>query len=445
MKVGMVSLGCSKNQVDAERLLAALTEAGYELCGDEALCDAVIVNTCGFIEDAKKEAIEHILYHAARRESGALRLLVVTGCLAERYQKEMAEEIPEIDVILGIGSNQKLVEAIRHALEGEKIRSFGAKENLALVGRRILIGAPYSAYLKIAEGCSNCCSFCAIPLIRGAFRSCGMEDVLAEARELAARGVTELNIVAQDTSRYGQDIAGKPMLPALLRRLCQIPGLHWIRLLYCYPQHISDELLEVMAEEKKIVRYMDIPLQHVSASVLSSMNRTGNADTLREKIANIRAALPGVALRTTLLAGYPGETEQDFEMLCDFMREMRFERLGCFAYSQEEGTPAANMPGQIPEELRRHRADIIMETQMGIAAKISQSMVGKTLEVLCEGRDAEQNMYVGRSYMDAPDIDTKVFFHADRPISAGEYCWVVIREACDYDLIGRETAHESAK
>lgn len=331
VKVGMVSLGCSKNQVDAEILLALMVNNGYEICADAQQCDVVIINTCGFIEDAKRESIETIFEFAQLKNQGQVKVLVVTGCLAERYRDQLVSEIPEADVVLGIGSNTQIAQAVQKALDGQRVSAFGDKADLPLNGDRVLSTANYSAYLKIAEGCDNRCSFCAIPLIRGGFRSRRMEDILEEARGLAASGVKELNLVAQDTTRYGQDLYGEYSLDKLLTELCKIDGFHWIRVLYGYPDRVTDSLLEVMAREPKVVKYIDLPLQHASGRVLKEMNRNGNFDSLCALMQRIRSKVPGVVLRTTLIAGFPGETEEDFEQLCEFVRAVRFERLGCFA------------------------------------------------------------------------------------------------------------------
>ena len=437
IKIGMVSLGCSKNQVDAEIMLSLLCQGGYELCADPSQCQVVIVNTCGFIEDAKRESIETILEFCQMKEQGLLKAVVVTGCLAERYREEMAVQIPEADVILGIGKNSEIVAAVRRALEGERVVDSGPKGDLPLEGERVLTTPGYFAYLKIAEGCDNCCTYCAIPLIRGRFRSRPMEAIVEEARRLIAGGVQEINLIAQDTSRYGEDLYGTYSLAELLTRLCRLEGLRWLRVLYCYPDHLTDQLLEVMAREEKIVKYIDIPLQHCSGPVLKAMNRTGDRESLLGLMAHVREKIPGVTLRTTLIAGFPGETEEDFEELCRFVKEARFERLGCFAYSQEEGTPAALLPGQLDEEEKRRRAEIVMNEQMPIAFQVSASQVGKTLPVLVEGMDEETGLYCGRSPMDAPDIDTRVLFTSGRPCREGEFVQVEITGTEGYDLTGR--------
>jgi len=441
----MVSLGCSKNQVDAERMLWMLREDGFELCADASRCDVVVVNTCGFIEDAKRESIESILEHVALKEDGRLRALVVTGCLAERYREELAKEMPEVDVVLGIGCNGGIAQAVKKALAGERTMAFGEKESLSLEGERVLANDPYFAYLKVADGCDNRCSYCAIPLIRGGFRSRRIEDILEEARALAAAGVTELNVVAQDTTRYGEDRGGELLLPRLLEALCEIDGVRWVRILYCYPQRITEELLEVMARREKIVPYMDVPLQHASGRILEKMNRRGDRASMTALMRHIRESVPGIVLRTTMITGFPGETEEDFTELCEFIGEVRFDRLGCFAYSREEDTPAAQMEEQLDEETKRRRAEIIMELQMGIALEKARELTGSLLEVLCEGFDDEMGLWYGRSYMDAPDIDTRVYFAAGRSKpSPGDYLPVRITDAMDYDLIG-ELDDESAQ
>ena len=437
VKVGMVSLGCPKNQVDAEILLAMIQDAGYELTNEAGLADVVIVNTCGFIESAKQESIENILEFCQLKQEGQIKCVVVTGCLAERYRDEVAREIPEADVILGLGSNKGIVSAIKRALSGEHFTCYGEKNKLPMEGRRVLTTLPYYAYLKIAEGCDNCCSYCAIPMIRGRFRSRKMEDILEEAKSLAARGVRELVVVAQDTTRYGEDLYEKPMLPELLEELCKIDGFVWIRTLYCYPERITDELLDVIAREDKLAKYLDIPLQHCNKDVLKAMNRTGDRESLTALMQKIRQRIPGITLRTTLIAGFPGETEENFEELMEFVKEVRFERLGCFAYSAEEGTRAAAMKNQIPEEVKQQRADHIMEQQMFINEQNNQAEIGKTKRAVVEGYDKYGAVYFGRTEGDAPDIDGKIFFHSAKPLKMGEFIDVLVEDVLDYDLIGK--------
>ncbi len=433
IKVGMISLGCSKNQVDAERLLAVLAREGYEICSDMTECDAVIVNTCGFIEDAKKESIDTILECCAAKGEGRLKCVAVTGCLAERYRAELASEIPEVDVVLGLGGNRRIGEAIREAVKGNHFIEYGEKESLSMEGERILANEPWFAYVKVAEGCDNRCSYCAIPLIRGRFRSRPMENILEECRRLAESGVTELNLVAQDTTRYGEDLYGESRLPELIDAVCALEKVHWVRVLYCYPDRVTDRLIETIARQPKAVHYFDIPVQHASAHVLRDMNRRGDKQSILELCRSIRERIPDVVLRTTLIAGFPTETEQDFAELCELVEEARFDRLGCFAYSQEEDTPAGAM-AQLPEELRRRRAEIVMELQMSAAFDFADRCVGRTLEVLVEGY--EDGQYFGRSYMDAPDIDTKVYFTSEEELTPGSYVPVLITDACEYDLIG---------
>lgn len=437
IKVGMVSLGCSKNQVDAEMMLSMLKKRGWELCTDAGLCDVVIVNTCGFIEDAKKESIENILEFVTLKKEGRIKVVAVTGCLAERYQMEMAKEIPEADIILGIGSNSDIVEAIEEALRGKQVYRFADKEKLLLSGDRIISNLPFFAYLRIADGCDNRCTYCAIPSIRGRFRSRPLEDILQEARYLAENGVTELNIVAQDTTRYGEDLYGEPRLPRLLAELCKIEGIRWVRVLYTYPDRITDPLLEVMAREEKVVKYLDIPLQHASGRVLKDMNRRGNRESLTALMRRIREKVPGIVLRTTLITGFPGETEEEFTELCEFVRDIRFDRLGCFPYSAEEGTPAAEREDQVDEELRLRRAEVIMDMQMQIAAENNSAMLGREITVVVEGFDRLAESYFGRSAADAPDIDGKVFFTSPgRRLSVGEYVTMRVEDIMDYDLLG---------
>lgn len=435
VKVGMVSLGCSKNQVDAELMLALIVQGGYKLCADAQACDVVIINTCGFIEDAKRESIETILEFTQMKEAGKIKAVVVTGCLAERYREQVAMEIPEADVVLGIGRNAEIIRAIEDALAGKRTVAFGEKDALPLEGERILANEPFYAYLKVADGCDNRCSYCAIPLIRGDFRSRPMEKIVEEAKRLATRGVTELNVVAQDTTRYGEDLYGRLALPELLEELCKIDGVRWVRILYCYPDRITDRLLDVMAREEKIVKYMDVPIQHVSGRILKLMNRRGGAESLAALMEKIRLKVPGVVLRTTLITGFPTETEEEFTELCEFIRAVRFERLGCFAYSAEEDTPAGEMDGQIDEEVKRRRAQVVMEQQYDIMEEVNRAQLGKTLTVAVEGREGK--LWYGRSYMDAPDIDTKVFFTSGRKHLPGDYVEVMIDGVEQYDLKGR--------
>ena len=438
VKVGMVSLGCSKNQVDGEIMLSLIQRDGYELCADPALCDVVIINTCGFIEDAKRESIENILEFCERKRAGQVRAVVVTGCLAERYQQEIVSEIPEADVILGIGRNTDIVAAIDHALHGERVVEFSDKNDLVMDAERVLTNPPYYAYIKLADGCDNRCTYCAIPNIRGRFRSRKMENILEEVRRFAAQGVTEMNLVAQDTTRYGEDIYGRLMLPELIREVCKVDGVHWVRILYCYPQRITEELLDVMASEPKVVKYMDVPVQHASGRLLQKMNRRDDYTYLKNLMQHIREKVPGVVLRTTFITGFPGETEEDFAELTRLVKEVRFERLGCFTYSREDDTPAYDMPDQIDEETKRRRADIVMTEQLAIAEEFARSLIGRELEVVVDGLDEESGIYYGRSYMDAPDIDTRVYFDSPYEHEVGEYVTVTVTDSRGYDLMAEE-------
>ena len=438
VKVGMVSLGCSKNQVDGEIMLSLIQQDGYELCADPALCDVVIINTCGFIEDAKRESIENILEFCERKRAGQVRAVVVTGCLAERYQQEIVSEIPEADVILGIGRNTDIVAAIDHALHGERVVEFSDKDDLVMDAERVLTNPPYYAYIKLADGCDNRCTYCAIPNIRGRFRSRKMENILEEVRRFAAQGVTEMNLVAQDTTRYGEDIYGRLMLPELIREVCKVDGVHWVRILYCYPQRITEELLDVMASEPKVVKYMDVPVQHASGRILKKMNRRDDYTYLKNLMQHIREKVPGVVLRTTFITGFPGETEEDFAELTRLVKEVRFERLGCFTYSREDDTPAYDMPDQIDEETKRRRADIVMTEQLAIAEEFARSLIGRDLEVVVDGLDEESGIYYGRSYMDAPDIDTRVYFDSPYEHEVGEYVTVTVTDSRGYDLMAEE-------
>ncbi len=435
-KVSMVSLGCPKNQVDAEKMLYSLKQAGFELVSEEAAADAIIINTCGFIEDAKAEAIENILEASRYKSEGRLKALVVTGCLAERYRADVTEEIPEVDVCVSISENKNIAEIVKNAIEGKRENAFGDIADFDMEGDRILGGLPFTAYLKISEGCDNCCTYCAIPKIRGRMRSRKIEDCVAEAKGLARRGVTELIVVAQDTTAYGSDIYGEPRLCELLSELCKIEGLHWIRTLYTYPERITDELLELLKREKKLVKYLDIPIQHADGEILKKMNRRGDYQSLLALVEKIRTAVPEVTLRTTLITGFPTETEGQFETLARFVSEARFDRLGCFAYSAEEDTIAAEMDGQIPQQIRVDRSENIMELQLSIANEKNAAKIGTKTEVLVEGWDDYIKCYFGRSVADAPDIDGKVFFLAGRQLEVGDYVKVQINDTLEYDLLG---------
>lgn len=437
-KVSMVSLGCPKNQVDAEMMLYSLKQAGFEIGVPEAEADAIIVNTCGFIEDAKSEAIENILEAAQYKKDGKCKAVIVTGCLAERYRDDVTEEIPEADVCVGIGSNDNIAQIVKDAIEGNSKNTYGAKEDLNLNAKRILGGFPFTAYLKIGDGCDNCCTYCAIPKIRGRMRSRTIEDCVNEARELAQNGVRELIVVAQDTTAYGTDLYGKSKLCELLKQLCNIDGIKWIRTLYTYPERITDELLTLIANQEKLVKYLDIPIQHVNADILKRMNRRGNVESLTALVNKIRAAVPGITLRTTLITGFPGETEKQYEQLHDFVRKAKFDRLGCFTYSAEEGTIAAEYTDQIDEQTKQDRAEHIMETQLDIATKKNEEKIGTVQTVLIEGWDDYIKCYYGRSAADAPEIDGKVFFMAHKPLVIGDFVDVQINDTIEYDLLGEQ-------
>ena len=421
IKVSMVSLGCPKNQVDAEMMLKTLADAGFEISTEESEADAIIINTCGFIGEAKQEAIENILEAAQYKKNGKCKALIVTGCLAERYKDDVTKEIPEADVCVGIGSNGNIAEIVKAALDKKAVNSYGDKLSLDLNGDRILGGYSFSTYLKIGDGCDNCCTYCAIPQIRGRMRSRTIEDCVSEAKRLADRGVTELIVVAQDTTAYGTDIYGKPMLTELLKELVKIEKLHWIRTLYTYPERITDDLLELISKEKKLCKYLDMPIQHVNGEILKKMNRKGDENSLRALIERIRSKVPDITLRTTLITGFPGETEEQFTQLAQFVKDIKFDRLGCFPYSAEENTVAANMPEQIEEQIKVDRMESIMETQLAVNNEKNNEKIGKTFEVLIEGYDEYIRCYYGRSYADAPEIDGKIFFISGRPLKIGDY------------------------
>ena len=435
-KVGFISLGCPKNQIDCEIMLKHIADAGYEITAEDIEADIIIINTCAFIESAKKEAIDNILDVAWLKENRNLRGIVVTGCLPERYRDEILKEMPEVDAVVGCGGIHEIVEAVKAVDGGKKYSSFPPMENLALGGDRIVTTPPHYAYLKIAEGCDNRCTYCAIPYIRGPFRSRPQEDIIAEAKELEELGAKEIVIVAQDTTRYGKDIYGKFTLPTLIRGITDNTKSVRLRLLYCYPDKITDELVCEMAQNDRVIKYIDLPIQHISDNVLRRMNRHGGSACIKESIAKLRAAMPDIVIRTTLITGFPGESEEDFNELCEFVKESKFERLGVFAYSREEGTPAYDFEDQVDEDIRQERADAIMETQMMLSDRWANSFVGKTLSVVIDGYDPVSECYYGRSDMDAPDIDGKVYFMAKKGIKDGKTVNVKITDVIDYDLIG---------
>lgn len=436
-KVGIVSLGCAKNQVDAEMLLFTLKNRGFTIVNDPADADAVIVNTCGFIDSAKQESIDEIIELGKLKQEGTIKAIIVTGCLAERYKNEITKQLYEVDAAIGIGANARIADVVLEALNGKKTELFPDKALLPMEGGRVQSTPFYTAYLKVAEGCDNCCTYCAIPLIRGHFRSRQPDEVIKEAEQLASNGVKELNVIAQDTTRYGEDLFGEPYLAKLLKRLCKIDGFKWIRVLYCYPDRVTDELIDVIAEEDKIVKYIDIPLQHCNGEVLKNMNRRGNRESLTALLNKIKSKIPNVIFRSTFITGFPGETEEQFEELADFAAEIKFQRLGCFPYSKEEDTKAALMENQIDDDIKQKRADIIMEHQQSVMAEYCESLVGSEVEVLVEGYDKLAECFFGRTYADAPEVDGCVFFTCDgeKP-KAGDFVKVKITDYMGCDPVG---------
>lgn len=418
--VGMISLGCPKNQVDGEMMLSKLADAGFNIVSEIQDSDVMIVNTCGFIDDAKKEAIETILEVAEYKNAGLISAIVVTGCLAERYQDEIIKEMPEVDAVIGIGANKDIVKICQKALMGIETTIFPNKCYLPLDDERMLSTPSHWAYLKIAEGCDNRCAYCAIPGIRGKFRSRPMESVVNEAKVLAQKGIKEIILIAQDTTKYGQDIYGEYSLDKLLKQLVKIDGIEWIRLFYCYPQRITDSLIDVIAENDKICKYIDIPLQHSDKSVLKSMNRIGDGDDYKKLLTKMRDKIPGLALRTTFMVGFPGETDEQFENLCSFVKDIKFDKMGCFTFSPEEDTPAFDMDNQIDDEVKNRRQEVLMDIQYTITEQSNKGRVGNKYKVIIDSFDGEK--YVGRSYMDSPEIDSGIIFTSDKPLNIGEFC-----------------------
>lgn len=433
-KVGMISLGCPKNQVDGEALLAKLQKAGYEIVNNIEDSDVMIINTCGFIEQAKKEAIDTILEVAEYKNAGLISAIVVTGCLAERYQDEIIKEMPEVDAVLGIGANSDIVKTCDKALCGIVTTSFPNKCYLSINDERIISTPSHWAYLKIAEGCDNRCSYCAIPGIRGGFRSRTIESCVDEAKALAESGVKELILIAQDTTKYGQDLYGKYSLDILLKELVKIDGIEWIRLFYCYPQRITDSLINVIANEEKVCSYIDIPLQHSDKTVLKNMNRVGNGDDYRALISKMRKAIPDLALRTTFMVGFPGETDEQFENLCKFTEDVKFDKMGCFTFSPEEDTPAYDMQNQIDDDVKVRRQEVLMNKQYSITEELNKQRIGRIYKVIIDTFDGEK--YVGRSYMDSPEIDSGIIFTSDNNLNIGDFVNVEITDYNGYDLIG---------
>lgn len=436
-QIGLISLGCPKNQVDAERMLALMDEAGHSIVDYVDGCDVVIINTCGFIDDAKKEAIENILDTVELKKEGIVKKIIVTGCLAQRHKEEIAKEIPEVDAVVGIGANGDILKVIDDVMSGEGlIESFPPQSELPLDGQRILTTPEHWAYLKIADGCSNRCTYCTIPSIRGDMRSRKMENILEEAKQLAEVGVKELVVIAQDTTGYGLDIYGELKLPELLNKLCEVDGIEWIRLLYCYPDRITDELIATIRDQEKIVNYIDLPLQHANDRILKAMNRRGTNEDIRNTIEKLRTEIPDVVIRTTFIVGFPGEDDEAFEELAEFVNEMEFDRLGCFSFSPQEGTPAYDMDGQIEEDVKLNRGDVIMQDQFTIMEEKNNEKIGNTYKTIVEEYDSYSDSYIGRTYMDAPEIDSVVKFTSSKDLEIGDFADVTIFDYDEYDLLG---------
>lgn len=436
-KVGMISLGCPKNQVDAEHMLALMDAEGWEIVDYVDGCDVVIVNTCGFIDDAKKEAIENILDMVELKKEGVIGKIIVTGCLAQRYKEEIVKEIPEVDAVVGIGANGDIIKTVEEVMDSvSTIEKYPPRCDLPLEGQRILTTPQYWAYLKIGEGCSNRCTYCTIPSIRGNMRSRSMENVIEEAKQLAELGVKELILIAQDTTSYGLDLYGELKLPELINELCKIDSIEWIRLLYCYPDRITDELVETMKNQDKVVNYIDLPLQHADDKILKAMNRRGDQALIRSVISKLRAEIPDVVIRTTFIVGFPGEGEEEFETLAEFVNEIEFDRLGVFTFSPQEGTPAFDMEGQVDEDVKTRRGEVIMQDQYSIMDEKNNEKIGKTYKVVVEEYDGYSDSYTGRTYMDAPEIDGLVKFTSQKDLDIGDFVDVEIFDVEDYDLIG---------
>lgn len=440
-KVGMISLGCPKNQVDAEHMLAMMDAEGWEIVDYVDGCDVVIVNTCGFIDDAKKEAIENILDMVELKKEGVISKIIVTGCLAQRYKDEIVKEIPEVDAVVGIGANGDIIKTVEEVMSGvDTIEKYPPQCELPLEGQRILTTPQYWAYLKIGEGCSNRCTYCTIPSIRGNMRSRSMENVIDEAKQLAELGVKELILIAQDTTSYGLDLYGELKLPELLNELCKINSIEWIRLLYCYPDRITDELIETMKNQEKIVNYIDLPLQHADDKILKAMNRRGDQAIIRSVISKLRSEIPDVVIRTTFIVGFPGEGEEEFETLAEFVNEIEFDRLGVFTFSPQEGTPAYDMDNQVEDDVKTRRGEVIMQDQYSIMEEKNNEKIGKTYKVVVEDYDGYSDSYTGRTYMDAPEIDGLVKFTSHKDLDIGDFVDVEIFDIEDYDLIGEAKA-----
>ena len=437
LKILFISLGCDKNLVDSEEMLGLLREKNYSFTDDESEADIIVVNTCCFVNDAKEESINTIIDMAAYRTEGKCKALIVTGCLAERYKDEILKEIPEVDAVLGTSSYDSIVQAVEKVLAGEKYEKYCSLERLIVEEKnRIITTGGYYAHLKIAEGCNKACTYCIIPKIRGRYRSVPMEEIIDSAKALVEKGVKELILVAQETTLYGIDLYGEKRLPKLLEELCKITGLVWIRILYCYPEEITDELIEVMKKEKKICKYIDMPIQHASDRILKKMGRRTNQTELKERITKLRKEIPDIVIRTTLISGFPTETDEEHEELLDFVDEMEFERLGVFTYSPEEDTKASVMDGQIDEEVKEKRRNEVMELQQEIVFEKGESYIGKTFMVIIEGKIADENAYIGRTYMDAPNVDGNIFITTDEELMTGDFVKVKVTGSVEYDLIG---------
>ena len=437
MNLLFISLGCDKNLVDSEVMLGLLAKEGYQMVDDEQEADVIVINTCCFIHDAKEESIQTILEMAQYKEEGRLKALIVTGCLAQRYQQEILDEIPEVDAVLGTTAYTEIAQAIEEALEGKGKVTTEDLNALPLTDpHRIVTTGGHYAYLKIAEGCGKHCTYCIIPKLRGDYRSVPMERLIAEAKDLAEQGVRELILVAQETTLYGKDLYGEKSLYRLLKELCRIDGIRWIRILYCYPEEIDDSLIQVIKEEKKICHYLDLPIQHASDEVLRRMGRRTSKEQLKAVIGKLREEIPDICLRTTLITGFPGETKEQHEELMEFVDEMEFDRLGVFTYSPEEDTPAAEMPDQIPEEIKEERQAELMELQQDIAFDAAENMIGKEVLVMVEGKVADENAYVGRTYKDAPGVDGLIFINTEEELMSGDFAKVKVTGALEYDLIG---------
>ncbi len=442
MKILFVSLGCDKNLVDSEMMLGMLSEKGYQFTDDENEADIIVVNTCCFIGDAKEESINTLLQMSELKDEGRLKVLIATGCLAQRYKEEIQKEIPQVDAIIGTNAIDEIVDAVDEVLGQHARNHYRGIDEAPVAGRkRVITTGGHFAYLKIAEGCDKHCTYCIIPKVRGRYRSVPMETLVNEARELAENGVKELILVAQETTLYGMDLYGEKRLPALLHELAQIAGIYWIRILYCYPEEITDELIEAIASEPKVCHYLDIPIQHGADNVLKRMGRRTDSQELRTMIGRLRSRIPDICLRTTLISGFPGETQEDFEELYRFVNEMEFDRLGVFAYSQEEDTPAAGMEEQVPEEVKEFRRDELMELQQAIAFEKAEELVGRVLTVMIEGKVADEDTYVARTYRDAPNVDGYLFLNTTASLMTGDFAKVLVTDSNEYDLIG-ELYHE---